>query len=69
MENSLVTEAGLLNEELLENEVEVVERGNVPTVASAYVAADTLSTAAETANLASELQADLGINSVSIVEL
>ena len=69
MENSLVTEAGLLNEELLENEVEVVRRGNAPTVASAYVAADTLSTAAETANLASELQADLGINSVSIVEL
>ena len=34
-----------------------------------HVAADTLSTAAETANLASELQADLGINSVSIVEL
>ena len=69
MENSLVTEAGLLNEELLENEVEVVGRGNAPTVASAYVAADTLSTAAETANLASELQADFGINSVSIVEL
>ena len=69
MENSLVTEAGLLNEELLENEVEVVERGNAPTVASAHVAADTFSTAAETANLASELQADLGINSVSIVEL
>ena len=69
MENSLVTEAGLFNEELLENEVEVVGRGNAPTVASAHVAADTLSTAAETANLASELQADLGINSVSIVEL
>ena len=69
MENSLVTEAGLLNEELLEDEIEVVGRGYAPTVARAHVAADTLSTAAETANLASELQADLGINSVSIVEL
>ena len=68
MENSLVTEAGLLNEELLEDEVEVVGRGCAPTVASAYVAAETISTAAETANLASDLQADLGINSVSIVE-
>ena len=69
MENSLVTEAGLLNEELLEDEVEVVGRGNAPTVASAHVAADTLSTAAETANRASELQADLAINRISIVEL
>ena len=69
MENSLVTEAGLLNEELLEDEVEVVGRGYAPTVASAHVAADTLSTAAETANRASELQADLAINSISIVEL
>ena len=69
MENSLVTEAGLLNEELLEDEVEVVGRGNAPTVASAHVAADTLSTAAETANRASELQADIAINSISIVEL
>ena len=69
MENSLVTEAGLLNEELLEDEVEVVGRGNAPTVASAHVAADTFSTAAETANLTSELQADLGIGSVSIVKL
>ena len=69
MENSLVTEAGLLNEEMLEDEVEVVGRGNAPTVASAHVAADTLSTAAETANRASELQADLAINRVSIVEL
>ena len=69
MENSLVTEAGLLNEELLENEVEVVGRGNAPTVASAHVAADTLSPEAETANRASKLQADLAINSISIVEL
>ena len=69
MENSLVTEAGLLNEELLEDEVEVVGGGYAPTVASAHVAADTLSTAAETANSASELQADFAINRVSIGEL
>ena len=36
MENSLVTEAGLLNEELLEYEVEVAGRCNAPTVASAF---------------------------------
>ena len=69
MENSLVTEAGLLNEELLEDEVEVVGHGCAPTVASAHVAADTLSTAAETANRASKLQADLAINSISIVKI
>ena len=69
MENSLVTEAGLLNEELLEDEVEVAGRCNAPTVASAHVAADTLGAAAETANAATQLQADLAINRVRIVEL
>ena len=66
--NSLVIEAGLSNQKLLENEVEVARGGETAALASAHVAAEALAAPAETADGATQLHADSWLHSASVVE-
>ena len=66
--NSLVIEAGLSNQKLLENEVKVARGGETAALASAHVAAEALAAKAETADRTTQLQADFWLHSARIVE-
>ena len=53
---------------MLENEVEVARGGETAALASAHVAAEALAAPAETADGATQLQADSWLHSASVVE-
>ena len=68
VENSLVTEARLVNQQLLEDEVKVARGSQTPTLASTPVAARAFTAAAHLVCRAGQLQADLGLNWVCFVQ-
>lgn len=68
VENSLVTKARLVNQQLLEEKFKVARGSQAPTLASTPVAADTLTAAAHLVCRARQLQADFGLNCVGFVQ-
>ena len=68
VENSLVTEARLVNQQLLEDEVNVARGSQAPTLASTTVAANAFTAAAHLVCRAGQLQADFGLNCVCFVQ-
>ena len=66
--NSWISSSLLPDQKLLENEVEVARGGETAALASAHVAAEALAAPAETADGATQLQADSWLHSASVVE-